>query len=260
MAETEGEAKVDEGQVETTEPEVTDAVAQVDTASLQSELEETRKALENAKQEAKAHQRNDSKKDAEVQNQKRVQDALSSRMDLLTEMIADVMDAKNESSEFEGQTQQRRSEPYRQKMADAKKVETDTFTKSQEATVKSYASEIISLTTSKQMELDKSPELRQAYIKWLEGDHEGAVEEVRSVVTEVKKEDKPKEPTQEEQFEKWYEARRKKEGIESGELDAETGQPKAGNLGDEDFLSKFADGSLPMTKENIERAQKINSA
>jgi len=256
---TEGEQEIVEGKVAVTEPEAVVEVALPDVASLEAELEKTRQELENARREAKAHQRNVSKKDTEVQAQRKIQESLGMRMDLLTDMIAEVMD-KSESPDYEDKPQQRKSDVYKQRMAEAKKSEVDAVTKTQEALIKTHANEIIQLTSPKGLELDKSPELLKAYNKWLTGDYEGAVEEVKSVMDKTTEVKEVVNQMSEEQFEKMYQERRKKERIESGELDAETGKPKAGSMGDTDFLTQFADGSLPMTKENIDRANKINSS
>ena len=193
MVTKEGEVIAEVGKVEELAKPAQEVPApEVEQAKLSSELEKIQKELTEAREEAKAHQRNVTKKEQELQQYKKSDEKISGledKIEIITQMIADVMD-KDSSLEDEEKPRKRRSEEYLAKIA-----EKDTERKKQvkQATDQEFygiMSEADKLIKSVNLDMEKSLELREAYIKFLTGDIRGCAEEARRVVntlTEAKK-------------------------------------------------------------------------
>lgn len=90
----------------------------------------------------------------------------------------------------------------------------------------------------------------------VDGKFERAEKKLDKILKSVKPEAEPKE-TEEELKKRLREEVKREIMLERGELETETGLPSGGNLGDAEFITQFSEGKVPMTKENIERANKI---
>jgi copper chaperone CopZ len=241
------------------ETEVSSApeVEEVNVDSLKAELEELRKAKEAAEKEAKAHQA--TKKAQEAQGWKteltRLEQSVSQRFDILAELFEGNTDTTDEYAESK-----QRKPSYKERVAEIQKTTQAEAQKAQQTEHQRRVQEILVETQKAKLQFDKSPELRDAYVTWLEGNHEEAVEKVKEVVSNMvnaKVETKPEVDIDKLVADKVAEGVKAKL-IEMGVLDTETGQPKASTTKDDDFITKWNSGELPFTKDNIEKVRKIN--
>lgn len=218
-----GEAKADEGKVVTTEP-VTAPPAQSEAENLKAKLAEAEKALESARQEALAHQRNVSKKDKELNQYKKL-DALSEKIDLIAQYLPD----------FVAQTEELGEKPKPKPDVVSKLKEVDqkyskVQAESEYQRILAIASEADRMIQPLGLNMKATPELREAYLKFLEGDPEAGLEETRKVVKamEVKKQEKPITQKSEAEIRKEMEQEiRKKIYEEHGWNVSDAGKPSA---------------------------------
>jgi len=209
-----------------------------DLDSLRSELENSRKDIEKWKNLADTHSKSAGKLGLDLREARVVRknlNLLGTKVETLTQMVADIMDSMG-TEELEEKPKKRRSEEYlqaiREKEKDLKLSEADI----EKQRTLGVANQIISLTQPTGMELDKAPELREAYIRWLSGDYDNALEEVKKVVGETK----PRKSETEAELRERLKKELKKEILqEMGATETETGQPKG-------------EGTYTFTKEQIE--------
>jgi len=177
--------------------------------------------VETAKGEAKAHQKFGEKTRAELERQRGLDDKVSkmeNRLTIVTDMLAETLDRTSIEESIEEKPQKRRSDEYlsRLERTNAEKAEADR--QSEQAYFQKKAAEADTLLRAAGLEMDKSPETKDAYIQFLLGNPDVGLEEVRRVVssrTEAKKPD----------AEEAVEERARKMLEERGQLDTDTGSP-----------------------------------
>lgn len=197
-------------------------VAPENADALKSELEQAKQELQRLSEEAKAHQRNVSKKDVELQREKEYREAISQKIDILAAGIAELMDTRSsDEEEIDQKPRKRRSEEYLEKL---KEADTAKVNSGQEYMLKK-AREADALLGSVGLKMRESPETLSPYIKFMEGNIEDAMDEIRDLVSRKKAETtEPKET--EEQLRARLRKEVEREILEKrGELDAEDGQP-----------------------------------
>jgi len=214
-------------------PKATEVKAETPkTEDLQQRVVSLQKQLDEWQTTAKSHQKATEKEKAEVQRlqaQVTSVEAMRQRLEVLTQMVADMMDTTS-SEEIEDKPKQRRSEQYLKRLDEATKKTQEEAMTAQQREHQRIINEVVAQlqTANLQIAAMDSEEFIKAKLKFLEGKPSEGLEEVKRIV-QAKTEAKPKE-TDEEKFERMYNERRKKEMKEKGELGAETGQP-AGTAG-----------------------------
>lgn len=210
----------EESKEETTESEQ-EVLAQTKLEGLASELEQTKQEVAKWQTEAKAHQKNVSKKSEELEKQQN----LEGRLEVLTEMVADIVDRSTEAEDYE-EPKQRKSEKYTSKLKEQETRTGDTTTQAEQQHFRGLAQEADGLIKSVGLDMEESPELHKAFVQFVsKGDPERGLEEVKKVVNKMT-EAKSKE-TEEQLVKRIREEELKKILQERGELDAETGLPSA---------------------------------
>ena len=239
---------------ETAEAEVTQAPT---VETLQSEIAKLTGQVEEAKREAKAHQEYGRKTKEELDRQKQLGErveAISDRLDVTTQMLADLVDRGGEEElETPRAPAKRRSEDYLSRLKDSE-------TKRKESEQQKWArlaNEADGLLKPIGLEMDKSPETRDAYIKFLRYEPEAGLEEVRRIVEQKKAEANPKEPseTEAEKIDRLAEEKARRMLEEKGLLQTELSVPSAGSASFQEFEKRFNKGEIPLPVY-MERARK----
>jgi len=160
---------------------------------LRSELEKTRQELQDKEAEiskwqteAKSHQKNVTKKDSEIQRLRDNRESIETRLGVLTEMVADLVDSREELSGYEA-PKKRRSEEYLARLKTTEEQSRETQSNSERQRVMGMAQEADKLLQSVGLSMDESPEAMKAYNLWLRGDYEDSVEEVKKLVEQKNK-------------------------------------------------------------------------
>ena len=226
------EAKAIEEKVAVIEEKIAEAKAETPAQDLASQLEGLKRELEDARNEAKAHQRNVSKKEEELQAAKAQTTrnaGIDSRLEILTTMVADMMD--KEPFEEEGQPKKRRSEEYLAKLEEVTKQSKQQADEISKQKHQQIVDEVLRQLNSAGLDAKAMETLEFATAEnlFLKGKPEEGLEEVKKIVmtkTEAKKETKE---SPEEIKKRIREEVRKEILIERGELEAETGQPSVVN-------------------------------
>ena len=234
--------------VETAQEVEVPAQAEPEKSPREIELEQE---LEKVRQEAKAHQKTASKKAQEAQDFKAAQESINKRIDILAEMLEEKV--VKESDDIEppkpkAKTYQERVKELQAESQSSEKKQIDTYQQQINA-------QIALLVKGAGLE-QNDERLIKAENKWYKGDFDGALEEVTKVVKEVSavKDDKDKKIMQ-------LEAELNKlKKIESGVLDAETGQPSSSNSPIPTDINKFREWVRTIPTETYEKeyASKVN--
>ncbi len=190
---TQGEAQTT-GTAEVTAPPTLEELVQERT-KLQSELVEAKKDAEKWQTEARTHQKNVTKKDQELQrisqSAQEIQD-LKDKLDITAAMVADLVDREPTSDTGEEKPIRRKSEQY---LTSLREKEQQRQKGAQDETTKRFlaiAGEAETLSKTAGLDLRKSPELREAYVKFLEGDPITGLEETKRILSSLTpKETKP---------------------------------------------------------------------
>lgn len=234
-----------------------------DLEQLKGKLESLQSQLTKAQEEAKAHQKNVSKKDSELQKLQAREarlDAIESKVGLIADGIADLMDRESSVDALEDKPQKRKSEEFRGKFEQTGQQAKQQAEQATRAQHQQVVDEVLKQLKSVGLDTTamETEEFARAENLFLKGKAEEGLEEVKRIVmakTEVKKVE-PKE-SQEDLIKRIREEERKKLLIERGELDAETGQPKGATLGDKEFINQMASKASSYTKEEITRLKKL---
>jgi hypothetical protein len=240
MGTTKGEEKV-EPFVEVQEVLETPAQVEepkIDVEAIKTELEKTKQELDKWQKEAKAHQRTASSKSQEAQRARDEVSSINARIDLLAETLEDRL-LNQASTEI---LEEKRKPSYKERLQQVEQQRQTGDSDSRRAYINNIANEIVTLTTPKGMQFDKTPELRDAYVKWLEGDYEGAKEMVKEIVTKVA-EAKKEEETDESKFERMYQERRRKEMEADGTWKSDKITPSGKTANDEQIRKNFRENS-----------------
>jgi len=229
-----------------------DLQAQLD--ALKAEKETLTAERDKIAEEAKAHQRNVTKKSDEISKFDQRFEALDKRFEVMTSMLADVVDRDSEN--IEETPKKRRSEEYLSRLPTREQQEQEKQTKERDAFMK-IAQEAEKLAKTAGLEMDKSPELKDAYIDFLRGNSEAGLEEVKKVVSQ--KTEANKEPD-EDAINKIVEERLRKAMEEKGLLDVETGGPSAASDDWKEIRAKYAAGEISheqYEKEGEKRGKRL---
>ncbi len=206
-----------------------------------------------SREEAKKHQSNLSKKAEELSRKQAAEtnlSNLSSKVDILANMMAEVVDSRENYDEE--QPKRRRSTDYLSKLSELNKPTPDASQQEYNA----LAQEADDIIRTAGLEMNKSPELRQAYLLFRVGDAQAGLEETRKVV-EVKKIEAAKVPDRKELTEDEEAEIARKYLEKKGTLKTETGGPSTGFA---DFKAKekaYGRGEIPYT-EYSEARKKAN--
>jgi hypothetical protein len=182
---------------------------------------------------------------------------LDSQIEVMATMLADLVDNVPAGEEdYEEKPKRRRSEQYLAKLQEASKKTEQAMLETQQQMFLRLANEADSLAKSAGLDMEKSPELREAYIRFLEGKPEEGLEETKKVVanmTEAK--GKPKETDIEELKAKLKEELRKEILMEQGLLDADAGQPAgAGKVFTRAQIMAMSDEEYAKNRDAIAKA------
>ena len=222
--------------------------AQPTVEELQGQLNTVTTERDAAKEEALAHQQNVSKKAGELAKREAQESKISGleeNVKVLTDMVADLVDRGDDEVET---PKRRKSEEYLKQL---KPNDTANVELSRKAT------EADKLARSVGLEVDKSPELRQAYILFRVGDADAGLEEIQRIVDSKKAEAaKPKE-VKFADLSSDDQERIKREDWDGKGLTRQDKQSPTGGTSDTDFIERMTSGALPLTKENNERFNKI---
>ncbi len=211
-------------------------------ASLKEKLANTEKTFEAAKQEALAEKQNVSKKERQLQEVRSQQgkiEGLEKRLEVVTSMLADIMD-KGEYEE-EPQPKRKRSEEYLSRIPkpeEPKKLELpEEFVRA--------ASEADVLAKSAGLSVEDSDELAKAYRFFMRGKGDEGLAEVKKVVGErkAKKEETPKK-TIDQLTEEDEEEIARKYMEKNGKLHTDIGTPFGKGLTKAEAYAKFAEGKM----------------
>ena len=218
----EAEKKADEILEKLETPQSTEAEAEEpaqDLEQLNSQLESLKKDLEKAQTESKAHQRNVSKKDEEVQKlqSRQTNSVTKDEFTVLTQMVADLMD--RDTAEGEEAPKQRRSEQYLKKIDESTQKQSDETKETAKRDHDLIINEVLAQFTLAGIDsnLMSTPEFTTAENLFLKGKSQEGLEEVKRVIA-TKTEAKPTEKEIEDRIIKKYLTKK-------GDLDAETGHP-----------------------------------
>lgn len=239
---------------------------EVDLDAIQSELEQARKDNENLRNElknqtqaAQKHSKDSQKWQSEVSTINSRIDSVTARFDALAEAIEEAISIRDTTETYEERNPQRRTS-YKEKLQALEKDKPDSSHIALQAHQKEVANEIINLLQPHQIEFDKSKEFREAYNEWRFGNFDEALVLVKEKVQEmeIKKSDEKeaKLESDEEKFERMYQERRKKEMIEKGELNPETGLPTGGaKQGRVPTLEELQESDPMETKKKVESGE-----
>ncbi len=245
---------VKEAVVEEAEVEETEALAQPTIEELTQKLESTNTELEKAKtdletvrEESSQHQRNVSKKADELKKQ---EDAtvkiktIEKNMGVLTDMMSDLINRGDDDYEA---PKRRRSDQYTDRLKQEERTQEPTQTNPK-------ALEAMGLANSVGLRIETSPELTSAYIKFLEGDYDGGLSEVRKVVDKTGA-DKGKE-TEDAMKERLEGEFLKKHGLDKND----NTPPSGGGLGIPTKMTQFREwiNDIPQEEYEEKYAAKVN--
>ncbi len=241
------------------EPEKgTDEVAQTDETKDQlsevtTQIETLTKERDKAREESKAHQRNVSKREDLLRGYDDKLESLTSKHDILTTMVADIMDR---GEDVEEAPSKKRSAEYLSKITEGETKRTEDKRKAEEDIFVKAAQEADTLAQKAGLTIDESPELLKAYNFFLKGNHGKGLEEIRKVV-DSKQEVKPGE----EDIQKRIDEGVRKAMEEKGVLDVETGGPTAGSDDWGQVMEDYQEGKVTHEKfaeEAKKRGKRIN--
>lgn len=237
---------VETAQVE--EPKVEELEVKEPTAGeLKIQLEQVRRDLTTAQEEAKAHQKFGTKAKAELEKQRKLDgrlDSLESTLKVLVEMQAESLDNAGEG-DLEGK--QRKSEQFTKRLRDG---EADRVRSEQQALL-SIAQEADGLLKSVGMDME-SDEALKAYNLFLKGKPEAGLDEVKKLVT-AKKEAGTNKETEEVRIERLANERFNKLLKDKGLDFSDTGLPAGGGGGIPTERSKLNDWIEAMPQAEYER-------
>lgn len=189
---------------------------EVDIESIKAELVKAQEKTKEWEDTAKRHQK------AALEKGKQAADwqGKVDKLELKIDTMAEIMEANlfRETEEIEPQ----KKPTYKERVKEKESLRQTESNQTVDQYTTRIAAEIAQLTKSAGIE-DNDERLTKAENKWFRKDYDGALEEVRKVTKEVEK--KEPEESFETKFERAYQERRKKERLDSGELNAETGQP-----------------------------------
>lgn len=205
----------------------------LDAEALKTEFEAykeaTQKEIEKWQTEAKAHQKTASKKAQDAQDFKSFQESVTARIDTLAEIVEESFTKRQEE---EDESPKERKTNYREKVKQHDESLKTNVNQTMQQQVQSKASEIVRLTNPLKLELDQSPELQGAYVKWLEGlssqdlsKIDESVEEVRKVVSKMSEAMETSKDSKVENETAMRERIEKEVMEKHGLLNTETGQP-----------------------------------
>jgi hypothetical protein len=240
---------------ETATAEAEGSSAPTEPAKSQREIE-LEQEVEKWQKEAKAHQKTASKKAQEAQGITEIREEIK-MLRAQNEALVEYLSSQGTSDDDFTEPKQRK--PNLSEIVQAKTSKIPTAAQLAEQRNLEIAKEINTLAASKGLKMGESDELVPALKLWAQGKTEEALEKVQEIVgkmTEAKKEE-PKVDI-EKQIQEGVQKALKSELEKRGLLDTETGQSKGGTLSDADFEKQMADGSLPITKDNIARLTRIH--
>jgi len=245
----------------TPEAEATPVVAQAITPSVEeltSKAKQLEADLEAAKREAKSHQEYGRKQHEELEKQRGLDakvSGLESRLQVQTEMIAALMDRGEEEGEETPAPKKRRSEEYlaRIKQAPVANPQQEAFMK--------VAEEADGLIKSAGLDMEKSPELKEAYRKFRIGIASGFyIGDAQDGLEEIKKVVEAKKPTEvKTEAEKRVISEEEKRGIiqeymeKEGLLKSDTGMPSGAGDGIPTDMAAFQKWIADIPQEEYEK-------
>ena len=230
-----------------------DLQAQLD--ALKAEKEALTAERDKIVEEAKAHQRNVNKKSDEISKFDQRFEALEKRIEVMTSMLADVVDRDSEN--IEETPRKRRSEEYLSRLPTREQEEQAKQKASYDALMK-IAQDADKVARDAGLDMVSSPELEKAHLYFRAGDGDKGLEEVKKVVSQ--KTEANKEPD-EDKINKLVEEKLRKVMEEKGLLDVETGGPSAASDGWKEIQAKYAAGEISHEKyeqEGKKRDKRLN--
>jgi len=233
-----GEEKEATAVAEPTTPEVTLESIQQELASTKEVLATAKADLEQAQHKAKAEEQNVSKKERQLQEvrtqQTEVKD-LKKTVDVLTTMVADLVDR----GDFEDEPAKRkRSEEYLSKLKTEAPKEPSLPSDFIEA-----ANEADKLAKSVGLDVEESDELAKAYRYFMKRDGDKGLEEVKRVVDGVRKA-KEETPKKNELTEEEEEEIARKYLEKKGQLHTDAGTPSGKGMSKSEAWAKYASGGM----------------
>ena len=236
--------------------EEAESSAQPSLEELQTQVETLKGDLKSSKEESLKHQQNVTKKSDELSKKETAEKkigGMENRLEVLTDMVADLVDSREDSEEES--KPKRRSEEYLARIKPQESLEQALNQKGREAD---------RLAKSAGLDVTTSPELKDAYIRWLEGDGDGLVEEVKRVVdtkqSGAEEKEKPEELTSEDKgriAREWM----KEEGLTTQDTGGSSGgisgiptdmtqfRTWIAGISQEDYEEKYASDVNKMMKE-----------
>lgn len=195
--------------------QVTENTPTVDLESMRAELANAKQAAEKWETEAKAHQRTASKKDSEAKRWQNEISSLNSKIDVLAEIVEETITSRNDFEEV------KERKPYKERVKAVPSYEQNV--------IGDAVKEIAAITKANNLEFDKSPETREAYLKYLEGVNYRKVEYIQDALDKVKevvgKKMAEVKETEEQRIERLVQERLKETLKKNGELNVEKGSP-----------------------------------
>lgn len=232
---------VEEKATVTAEPTTPEVNLESELASLKEKLANTEKTFEAAKQEALAEKQNVSKKERQLQEVRSQQgkiEGLEKRLEVVTSMLADIMD-KGEYEE-EPQPKRKRSEEYLSRIPKPKEPEKPELP---EEFVRA-ASEADVLAKSAGLSVEDSDELAKAYRFFMRGKGDEGLAEVKKVVGERKAKEGTPKKTIDQLTEEDEEEIARKYMEKKGKLHTDAGTPSGKGMTKAEAYAKFAKGEL----------------
>jgi len=241
-------------------PEETTQVApeQPSAEALQQKLSELEIELEATRKEAKTHQANVSKKADELAKRQATDsriEGMESKVDVLTAMMADLLDGESDE-----ERPKKKSEDYLKRLQQTDEANKKQRTATLEGNWNAIANEADQLIKAAGLDMMDSPELTKAHNLFLRAGYSYNLTEAQKGLDEVKKvvgEKKVPKESDEERINKLADEKARKMLEDKGLLTTETGGPSGGAGSDEKFMKDFANGNIPMNKENLARHEKI---
>jgi hypothetical protein len=192
-----------------------------DIQSLKSELALANSAAEKWENEAKAHQRTASKKDSEAKRWQNEIGSLNAKLDVLAEIVEESVSSRGTDIEEGSKERSKERKPYKERIKNVPNYE--------QSVTMEIVTDIAKLTKANGLEFDKSPETREAYLKYLEGVNYRKVEYIQDALDKVKevvgKKMAEVKETEEQRIERLVQERLKETLKKNGELNAEKGSP-----------------------------------
>jgi hypothetical protein len=193
-------------------PEVQEP-AQQEEGDLRSQLSQLQQELEKAREEAKAHQREVSKKAAQLKEQEEFKANIKNiedRMEVITAMLADIVD-KDDLSEAE--PTQKRSSEYLKQLEEKEEKRKREQEKSLQQEFLLKAQEADRLAKEAGLDMESSPELEDALLWFRLGEPDKGLKKVKEVTSKMKAEGKPNEVDIEKLVEERLQAKLKEAGL-----------------------------------------------